>query len=220
MRRTYYAIKRRKVKCEAQSQCAFVDIHLITSGHERTFQVFGLFGRRSENEDAAMELYRSVVEQARDPYFYAELGVPDTPDGRFDMILMHAFLLLQRIKSEGSETEKLGQAFFDLMFDDMDKNLREMGAGDVGISHRIKDMAKAFYGRIAAYEEGLRGSAQELDEAIGRNVFRNADVATEHPSNLATYMRAQVAALVDNATADIVAGRLEFSPLTEIFGPE
>ena len=96
-----------------------------------------------------MKLYSGVVAQARQPYFYTDLAVPDTPDGRYDMIMIHAFLLLHRLKQDLPNTEEISQAVFDIMFEDMDKSLREMGAGDVGIGRRIKEMAKAFYGYMS-----------------------------------------------------------------------
>jgi len=162
-----------------------------------------------------MRLYTSVVSQARDPYFYTELDVPDTPDGRYDMIMIHAFLLLQRLKNDHQSTEELGQAFFDLMFDDMDKNLREMGAGDIGVSHRIKDMAKAFYGRIAAYEAGLREGEAALQEALRRNVYRKSSPSDAQVSALAGYLRDQSAALSAQALSVFTAGRFEFKDIPE-----
>ena len=89
-----------------------------------------------------MKLYSGVVAQARQPYFYTDLAVPDTPDGRYDMIMIHAFSFLHRLKQDLPNTKEISQAVFDIMFEDMDKSLREMGAGDVGIGRRIKEMAK------------------------------------------------------------------------------
>ena len=108
--------------------------------------------RKFKFHDSADQLYRRLVRQARDPVFYLHLGVPDTPDGRFDMIILHAFLVIRRLKAEHERTVGLAQAIFDLMFADMDQNLREMGVGDLGVSKRIKGMAEACYGRTVAYE--------------------------------------------------------------------
>ena len=172
--------------------------------------MFGLFKRNSRHRDAALDLYSAVVRQARQARLYTGYGVPDTPDGRYDMIMVHAFLLLQRLKRDHDRTQDLGQAFFDLMFDDMDQNLREMGAGDIGVSHRIKDMAKAFYGRIAAYEDGMRRGDEALAAAVARNVYRNGDPAPGCIDGLAAYMRAQAAALAAQSTDDLSAGRVAF----------
>src|SRR3546814_8966780 len=88
-------------------------------------------------EDTADRLYAAIVAQARHPAFYQDYGVPDTVDGRFEMIALHAFLLLHRLKQDPERTAKLGQAVYDAMFLDMDASLREMGAGDLGVGRRV-----------------------------------------------------------------------------------
>jgi cytochrome b pre-mRNA-processing protein 3 len=119
-----------------------------------------LFRKRRLDTPAGL-IYGALVAQARDPWFYGELGVPDTVEGRFEMIALHGFIVLNRLKLEKRDgsplAEQLGQAIFDLMFADMDRNLREMGVGDLGIAKRVKALIKGFYGRIKAYEEGLSG---------------------------------------------------------------
>ena len=113
------------------------------------------FRRQTPITDASHALYNRVVEQARRPAFYTTCGVPDTLDGRFDMIVLHAFLLFHRLKLDHPRSADLSQSVFDLMFADMDRSLREMGAGDLGVGKKVKTMVRACYGRIAAYEAGL-----------------------------------------------------------------
>lgn len=194
----YYAIKRGNV-------------NRLTGDPWRNL-VFKLFRRPSPAQTAAVALYDSVVEQARQPAFYLAHGVPDTPDGRYDMIMVHAFLLLHRMKADRSATEETSQALFDLMFADLDRNLREMGAGDIGVAHRIKDMAKAFYGRIAAYENGLETDDDTLEAAIRRNIYRNSDPARNQVRALADYMRVQAAHLSTQATQALTNGEVRFGP--------
>ena len=196
MNRVYYAIKRGKVN-RFTTQIGSISL-------------FGLFGSRAAANEVAMGLYEKVVVQARQPQFYTAHGVPDTPDGRYDMIMLHAFLLLHRLKLDHGETEDTAQAFFDLMFEDMDKNLREMGAGDVGIGRRIKDMAKAFYGRIAAYEEGLNADDDTLETALRRNIYRNEAPTAEQVAHLALYMRREAASLKTQSTAALLQADLSF----------
>src|SRR5437879_5129919 len=127
---------------------------------------------RSDAVGQAAELaYRRVVDQARQPAFFAAYGVPDTVDGRFEMICLHAFLYLHRLKGERPHAAPLGQRFFDTMFADFDRSLREMGTGDLSVGRHVKRMAQAFYGRIAAYEEGLAGDDSALRPALERNLF-------------------------------------------------
>lgn len=172
--------------------------------------MFRLF-RRSDDERAVDELYAIVVGQARQPHFYATWGVPDTADGRFKMISLHAFLLLRRLKGEGARAAKLAQAFFDLMFADVDRNLREMGVGDMRVGKRVKAMAQSFYGRIAAYDAGLQDGETVLAEALLRNIYGGDAAGEGHHLELAAYIRRQVQHLDAQDCVDLLAGRLTFA---------
>lgn len=156
--------------------------------------------------------YAVIVAQARQAAFYDGCAVPDSVDGRFDLIALHAFLVLRRLKAEGEATAPFRQALFDTMFTDMDRNLREMGAGDLGVGRRVKAMAKAFYGRIAAYEEGLRDGPAALAAALRRNVYREAAPPDASVAALAAYVQAAAARLAA-VPADAVQ-RADFT-----FGP-
>ncbi len=171
----------------------------------------GLFSR-SDDRQAAGKLYLGVVAQARDPVFYAEMGVPDTVDGRFDMIALHAWLVMRRLKPESGAAARLSQALFDVLFDDMDRSLRESGAGDLGVGRRVKTMAKAFYGRVAAYDEGLAGSDDVLAAALGRNLYRGADPGAARLAAVAGYIRCEAAALEAQHLEDLLGGRVTFGP--------
>jgi cytochrome b pre-mRNA-processing protein 3 len=168
----------------------------------------GLKIGRSPHRDRAGALYASVVAAARRPEFYAELGVPDTVDGRFDMIALHAYLVLRRLR--GEPAAEFAQAFFDAMFADMDRNLREMGAGDLGVGRRVKTMAKAFYGRIAAYDRGLATGGAALSEALRRNVYRKVEPSDGQLAALCTYLRSETAALDRSDAAQLTAGVVVF----------
>ena len=173
--------------------------------------LFGLFKANASQNTVAMELYSGVVAQARQPYFYLDLAVPDTPDGRYDMIMIHAFLLLHRLKRDLPNTKEISQALFDIMFEDMDKNLREMGAGDVGIGRRIKEMAKGFYGRVAAYDEGLSCEDDRLELALRRNVFRQSSAEDKQVTALSSYMRREAANLSHQPIEALLRGKLYFA---------
>src|SRR5258708_2523626 len=119
--------------------------------------------RRNRHRDVALMLYEAVVERAREPWFFTRLGVPDTFDGRFELTALHGFLVLNRLKADRPRAAELAQELFDAMFADFDRSLREMGLGDLGVGRQVKTMAKAFYGRIGAYEAGLKaGEAAAL----------------------------------------------------------
>ena len=115
-------------------------------------------------------IYGMIVTQAREPLFYRDLGVPDTVNGRFDLLLLHLWLVLRRLKSvEGGEG--LSQALFDHFCNDMDDNLREMGVGDLTVPKRMQAFGEAFYGRTAAYDLALTEGREALAQALCKNIF-------------------------------------------------
>ncbi len=167
--------------------------------------------RHKSTRDAAALAYASVVAQARRPEFFTACGVPDTIDGRFELICLHGFLYLYRLKSERPGSAALAQDFFDLMFADLDRSLREMGAGDLSVGREVKLMARSFYGRIAAYERGLAGAAGELPAALARNLYGTAPAPPPQIlAAVAAYLRREAAALRSQPAADLLAGRVVF----------
>jgi cytochrome b pre-mRNA-processing protein 3 len=162
----------------------------------------------------ASGLYEALVEQARRPEFYAALGVPDTVDGRFEMIALHMFMVLHRLKKEPTN-DRLGQALFDTMFADMDRSLREMGVSDLSVGRHVKNMAKGFYGRVAAYESGLDAADDAvLRDALRRNVYGTLAAAPD-TAPLALYTRASVAALARQDSEELMAGRPRFAAVAD-----
>ncbi|HEX7007778.1 MAG TPA: ubiquinol-cytochrome C chaperone family protein [Alphaproteobacteria bacterium] len=162
---------------------------------------------RGRNE-SAHALYLALVGQAREPGFYGVWGVPDSLDGRFDMIVLHAFLVMRRLKTAGTAGAALAQALFDVMFSDMDQNLRELGVSDLAVGRRVKVMARGFYGRVKAYEEGLaRTDDDVLAAALRRNLFADAQPGPDQVAAMAGYVRAAAAALDVQATDELLAGR-------------
>lgn len=175
----------------------------------KLFNFLGLSGR---DRDRVHTLYMAAVAHARQPVFYTTLGVPDTVDGRFDMIALATFLILRRLKAGGPEAQRLSQQLFDLMFDDMDRNMREMGVGDLSVGRKVKELATLFYGRIAAYEEGLAGGAGDLEEALRRNLYRKTEPAEAVLGAMAEYLRAEAARSEDWAMDKLLAGQVAFVP--------
>ncbi len=163
--------------------------------------------------DSVVALYAALVGQARAPGFYAECGVPDSIDGRFDMIVLMTWLVLRRLQGEGEAGARLGQALFDLMLADMDRNLREMGVGDLGVGRRVKAMVEGFYGRVASYDEGLAADGDDvLRAALARNLYGTIEAAPATLATMAGYVRAEDAALAAQKGSEIMAGRVRFTP--------
>ena len=171
-----------------------------------------LFARRRRNEAIAYALYGTIVAQARQPVFYAAFKVPDTLDGRFDMIVLHGFLLFHRLKGESEDHRRLGQEVFDIFLKDMDRSLRELGVSDIGVPKKLKKMAEAFYGRVAAYDSALSsGDGPALDAALARNLF--PDGGGEAVPEIAAYVVASAAELARQPLDEILAGSLSFPAL-------
>lgn len=167
--------------------------------------------RRNRYNPEVEAVYGSIVAQARQPHFYARLGVPDTVSGRFDMIALHAILLFCRFQKEAPEVREFGQDVFDLFFRDMDRNLRELGVGDVSVPKKIKKMAQVFYGSADAYAGALAaGDRQALREALGRNVYSGTQPGGLAVEALAAYVEEAAAGLAAQPTDAIVAGRLSW----------
>ncbi len=185
---------------------------------ERKMGLLGLFTRKP-HERAGFELYSAAVGAARQPGFFAGMAVPDTLDGRFDLVSLHVGLLICRISRDADPRAKdLAQAVFDAMFADMDLNLREMGVGDLSVGKRVKRMWEAFHGRAQAYEAALRaGDRPALEAALTRNVWRGT-APEGAPARLAEAVVAIDAALAAQPFAALVAGRVTFPPLEKAGG--
>jgi cytochrome b pre-mRNA-processing protein 3 len=133
--------------------------------------IFQLF-RRVPETDSIAALYGIIVAQARAPAFYQDYGVPDTVDGRFEMVVLHTVLVLRRLDAERGPIREMGQRLFDLFCKDMDGSLREMGVGDLGVPREMRRIGEAFYGRQAAYTAALESNDREsLFAAVERDVF-------------------------------------------------
>jgi len=176
-----------------------------------------LFSPRDSQDDpaalGAAILYRTTVEQARRPVFYAAYGVPDTLDGRFELIALHMFFVLHRLKAEGAVAQQLSQELFDTMFGDMDRSLREMGVADLGVGRRIRAMAEGLYGRMAAYEAGLAADDGVLAAALRRNLYgtvRDSEPPAAALSAVCSYVRAAVRELAVQPLQRLAAGGVTF----------
>ena len=144
--------------------------------------MLNLLRSRNEEKARAHRLYAGLMERARAPAFFVSLAVPDTIDGRFDLVALHAALVLEHLKGVDGD---LAQGLTDAIFIGFDEALRELGVGDMGAGRRLKSMANAFYGRLAAYSEAYDLGA--LAAAINRNVYRGDAGRADQSARLATY---------------------------------
>lgn len=163
-----------------------------------------------EADAVADRLYAAAVAQARRPAFYSELHVPDTPMGRFDLIALHVFLILRRLRRAGPAADKTAQALFDLMLADLDRSLREMGVGDLSVGRKVKELAQAFYGRVAAYETALASGRDAMRAAVLRNVFSDSAERNESAMALADYVKRAAEETASASTEAVLGGETRF----------
>lgn len=141
------------------------------------------------------DLYIALVRQSRQPFFYSDYAVADSLDGRFDMIVLHLFLYTQALtQSADPALHETANELVDIMMNDMDRSLREIGVGDMSVGKKVKKMAHALNGRFTIYTDALQDEAS-LHDALTRNVYRGAPTDPSHVQKLATYVQAAVAAL-------------------------
>jgi cytochrome b pre-mRNA-processing protein 3 len=165
----------------------------------------------NDHRDEAHRLYLAIVEQSRKPVFYTDHGVPDTVDGRFDMITVHMFLVTGRLKKEGThDALELLRTLSEVFFADMDRSLREMGSSDTGVGKRIKKMSQAFYGRLLAYQTAGKDHAK-MQDALLRNLYRGDMEKLSHAHTMDAYISKQRAALCTQPVSAILQGEIRFS---------
>jgi cytochrome b pre-mRNA-processing protein 3 len=170
--------------------------------------------RPREETLAGRALYASAAAQARSPAFYAELGAPDTAEGRFELFALHVALLLLRLKGHGPRASETSQQLFETFLRSLDDALREMGVGDVVVGKRMRKLGEAFYGRLRAYEAALaaRPDRAELVALFARTLFEGR--AQGRPGELASYA-AQAADQLDAAPLEqLLAGRASWPQIS------
>lgn len=193
----------------------------MPAAQPRTLPHAGWWGRlrrhlrtRRARQDAAHALYMALVEQARSPFLYERLGVPDSRDGRLELVGLHTILLLHRLRPEGAPGQETAQALFDLLFADLDRHMREWGVGDLSVGKQVRKLAETFFARLTAVAPLLgEDRPGELEAVLRRNVY--SEVAEPDPAGvagLAIYLRAQHGHLAAQDGAALIAGRVTFLP--------
>jgi cytochrome b pre-mRNA-processing protein 3 len=158
---------------------------------------------RARLRSAGRELYSAAVRQARRPALYAQLGAPDSIEGRFELLTLHVILLVEALRNRGEEPRASSQALFDAYISDLDGALREMGVGDLTVGKRMRALGGAFYGRAAAYREAFAAlpDACALEGVIGRTIMQEGG----NPAALAAYAMRCRDALAAHATPKLMS---------------
>ena len=167
------------------------------------------WGQRRQAADAET-LYAETVRLARNPAFFDTYGVADDVDGRFDALSLIVALVMRKLKTLDDDGKALSQQLFDSMFADMDLSLREMGAGDIGVSKRVRAMAEAFMGRLESYVYAIdNDDKKSFSAALKRNLFRGNGTIDPLGNGLVDYLFALVKE-IDNLPKDkVLAGKLD-----------
>ena len=138
-----------------------------------------MFSLKSKNKykDITPEIYQNIIERSRSKFFYLNLDINDDFESRFDIIILHSFIIFYFLKSSSESEKELSQLLFDYMFNDFDNNLREMGFGDIAVNKKMKVFITAFYGRITNYSQGVdqikkNASDEMLNNAILNNIYK------------------------------------------------
>lgn len=163
--------------------------------------------KSNKERELANRLHEAIIGRARAPEFFATFGVPDTLDGRFDLVVLHSWLALAHLHD--AALHNISQKLTNMMFAAFDEGLRELGVSDTGMGRRMKKIADAFYGRFKAYDDAGNDEAAMAD-ALVRNLYRGNEKQTEAVKTLARYVFTAKAAL---AKCDPAQGELDFGPL-------
>ncbi|WP_137389384.1 ubiquinol-cytochrome C chaperone family protein [Rhodoligotrophos defluvii] len=168
-----------------------------------------LLGRR-RRDGIPRAIYAAIVAQARQPGLYSALGVPDTLEGRFEMVVLHTILVLRRLRREQGPVSGLAEDICTVMFTDFDHNLREIGVGDLAVGKKVRKLAEAFYGRGKALDQALAASDQRAMVAafLARNLAADGVQAGNRFADLANYVIALDEALDSASLDDLMNARL------------
>jgi len=157
------------------------------------------------------KVLHGVLAQAREPIFYRGGGVQDTVTGRFDLIALHAFLVMRAMRHD-PKTKDINQAFLESLFAALDASYREAGISDPGMPRKMKQTASALYGRLQAYEKGLgECGLAGLEDALMRNLYRNETPGEGTVEAMARYVIGSLGTLALMTDKDWCGGKLQFA---------
>jgi cytochrome b pre-mRNA-processing protein 3 len=167
--------------------------------------MFRLF-RRSANRELIDRLSGEIVAASRHSALYADYGIEDSLEGRFEALALHAALVLRRLNQMAPPAPEIAQELTDALFRSFDAALREAGIGDISVPRHMKALARAFLGRAGAYDRALRGAAPELEAALLRNVYEGRG----NPARLARFVKAANDALAGAPLDALIGGKIPF----------
>jgi cytochrome b pre-mRNA-processing protein 3 len=171
--------------------------------------------RRQPHDTTATDLYGRLVAHARTPAFYAVHGVPDTPEGRLELIVLHLVLMLRRLAKDGEPGSSLSRAISETFVTDMDDCMREMGVSDISVARKVKKVAAALFDRIRDYGAALdKGDRDTLSALIARHI-QEAPAITAGANRIADFAFDAEAGLARAELDEIKHAAHPFPTITE-----
>jgi cytochrome b pre-mRNA-processing protein 3 len=174
-----------------------------------------LFGRK-KRQKLGEKIYSHIRTASRRPAFFGPGKVPDTVDGRFEVLVAHAYLAMQGLRN-ADPARRIDQEVFDAMFRDMDDAVRELGTSDTQVGKKIKAMAKAFYGRCDSYHLALQSKDMEqISQAVRRNLLATVEereVSEAFIAKLQSWLLLSATNLADQSLADIEKNGPDFAEI-------
>lgn len=176
---------------------------------------------KSKNTSNVKKIYQSIIDNSRSKIFYIELDVEDNFESRFDLVILHSFIIFQYFVEIGDKKNKLSQSLFDFMFHDFENNLREMGFGDIAVNKRMKKFISAFYGRILSYSNSYseykeNNSLLNFSLAIKKNIYKDKKIADEKVDLISGYVISNISSFLKNSYETNINIQFKFKELTEV----
>lgn len=173
--------------------------------------MFKAFKKRKAEKEQALLLYQRLVEQARNADFYTELDVEDSLEGRFDMILLHVWLVDSCLETAGERFVRLRRYIQETLIIDLDRSFRELGVGDMSVGKEMKKVGAALLGRKQAYANAISKGKKELRLTLVKNVYRGKDIDSSEA--LADYVLRARKSLGESSPTNPVSVKLDFVPV-------
>jgi cytochrome b pre-mRNA-processing protein 3 len=176
---------------------------------------------KTKNTSNVKEIYQSIIDNSRSKIFYIDLDVDDSFESRFDLVILHSFIIFQYFIEIGDKKNKLSQRLFDFMFHDFENNLREMGFGDIAVNKRMKKFISAFYGRILSYSNSYsefkrNKSLSYFSTAIKKNIYKNKKISDVKVKVIADYVVNNISLFLNNNYDVNINMQFKFKELDEV----
>ena len=176
---------------------------------------------KSKNTSTVKDVYQSIIDNSRSKIFYINLDVDDSFESRFDLVILHSFIIFQYFIERNDKKNQLSQSLFDFMFNDFENNLREMGYGDIAVNKRMKKFISAFYGRILSYSNSYaeykkNKSLSDFSFSIRKNIYKNKKISDQKVNLISNYAISNIALFLENDYEANIDMKFKFKKLTEV----